>query len=510
MPSVFKHILGRAHRACLALLLAVAVPAAAAPDLIDKTLREKLRAFDTALGTLPEPGIQARTLIDQAGLADITHLQQGAIQTAAVQTFATEDRDMVDARPMDARLALGLIAQIYGAKDNLDILNAQVDPEFKALVINSGDATLSDIFQLLEQHRLQVDRGQGRNLLKVPVIIWGKGSLRIGPGESLTFLRDSGAFLANFGRLEIDGATVGVEGQANPNAPDFIPFIVNAGGASVKARNSTFTDLGFGNELKFGGFSVARNPLLVRKDEIMIENNTFSNLASVGASMADNVVLRNNRIHNSRGAALVVTHSLGARILGNLITGDAPTNAIRLLQGSSRGVIAGNVILRGSRTGIVVQNDSQSVSVRNNVVWQRDGGGITVSKSTCAVVEHNLIMDNDQKGIEIRTGRNMIVRDNTVIGNNSIGIWVSAQEPGAKTLIDHNLLLGNDAGLATATGETVVMTGNDFTRQFPRFVSGDLSSQGRVIATNLKGETPMILTAGGLQDGPLPDVSCVD
>ena len=502
-----RHKLTSALVGALALVWSVA-SATAAPDQIDQELRNKLRAFDTRLTQdMPAPGIDARTLIHEAGLGDVTGAAAPTRAVIATTPFNTEPRP-IEADLMDVRLALGLIAQIYGGKDNFDLVYAMTSEDTNVLVINSGDVTVADLFQLLGQKGLQADGGNGRNLLRVPVIIWQGARLRMTPGEELILSRSDGAALLNFGALDIDGGTIRSEGEASTGAPDYIPVVVNAGGASVKVRNAHFQGLGFGSEAKFSGFSVVRNPLLVRKDEILIENSTFDDVMSLSVSMADNAVIRNNRIHDARGASIVVTHSLNARIAGNLITGAAPTNAIRVLQGSAGAMVAGNVIMDGEFAGIAVRNDSHRITIRDNVVWNRGGGGISVSNITCGLIQKNLVIDNRQKGIEVRTGRQMTVRDNLIIGNKSAGIWVSAQDSGVPTLIVDNLLMGNSSGLASATGERLAIQGNDFTRQFPRFVAGDLTAQARLIANDLTGSTPLVLTAGGADTGPLPDVSC--
>ena len=508
-PERVTYLLKQAVLACFALSV-LALPARAEPDLADATLRDKLRAFDQSLTELPTGFVTARQMIAEAGLAELTGMAANAAPPppvgAALATLA-EEPDVLVTKAMDLRLALALVSQIYGERNNQTVINVQRREDLNALVIESGSVTLDDIFQQLEVHGFQ---SASDRVLRAPVILWGDARLTLGPGDVLEMSRTDGAFVMNFGRLVIDGATVRAVGDESPASQQYRPFLTNGGGASVLVRNAIFEDLGFGTEIKFSGFAIARNPLLVRKDEVIVENSTFLNIASLSVSMADNAVIRNNRLHDSRDASIMVTHSLDARITGNLITGDAPTNAIRLLQGSSRGLIAGNVILGGDRTGIVVRNDSQRAVVRNNVVWKRSGGGITISQSTCGVIHDNVVIDNRQKGIEVRSAQSIVVRNNTIIGNKSAGVWVSAQDAGEATLIENNTLLGNGSGLASATGERLVIAGNDFTRQFPRFVDGDLARQTRVIADDLTGEVPIILTAGGRVDGPLPTVECSD
>ncbi|WP_181389353.1 right-handed parallel beta-helix repeat-containing protein [Pseudoprimorskyibacter insulae] len=504
-----KHIAKQALGACFSMVFC-AIPAMSGAATIQEVedLRSALRGFAATVGDTQDTRVQADALIGASGLTGIVDLQTIARPTGQIAAAAPQRGGMVDARPMDVRFALGLIAQIYGAKDNLDIIEAQANPSGEALVINRGTVTLAEIFRQLDRTGLQSAADSADGVLRVPVIIWAEGAIELGPQDRVIMSREHGAFLANFGRMTANGTEFTTVGGMNPKNTDFIPFVVNAGGASVELRNSVVDGLGFGSEGKFGGFSLVRNPLMVKRDRNVLENNTFRNLVSVTTSMADGVVIRNNRISDSRGPSLVVTHSIETRLLGNLISGNAPTNGIRLLQGSARGIIAGNIILEGDRAGIVVQNDSNNVIIRNNIVWARGGGGITISKSRCGLVEANLVMDNRQKGIEVRSTPGVTVRSNRIYGNRSAALWVSDQEKEVITHIEGNDVNANGSGIATAQGEVLALMGNDFTKQFPRFVDGDISPQGRLIASNLDGSVPVVLTAGGVYTGAAQTAGC--
>ncbi len=511
MPDRAAAYLARALCLVLALCALSLAPARLqAQQLIEHELRSRLRDFDRMLTPLPDSSQQADALIAQSGLTEVMPALT-ALPTIAPLPVTTTDLNAlapVRSRIFDIRLALARIAQIYGARDNLDVERAGATRDNLGLVIDSGTVSIADIFELLAQSGMQTDRGAGRNLLRVPVVIWDTATLRMTPGEELALSRPDGAFIVNFGRLHMDGARLSVDGGASLASPDFIPFVANSAGATVRVRNSQFSDLGFGTEEKFSGFSVVRNPLLSRSDEVMVAGNTFTNLSSVSFSLADGAVFQNNRIHNTRSASLTIVQSRNVQILGNLITGDAFTNAIRLFQGSSDAVVEGNVILNGDRAGITARSDSNRLSVRNNVVWKRGGGGISLGGVRCALVEGNAVMDNGQKGVEVRGATGIRVIANVIAGNHSPGIYISAQGPQDVTLIAGNTLIGNGSGIGAATGGRLALEGNDLTRQFPQFVSGDLTSQGRVLATNLRGDDALVLTPAGPEYGVLPPVSC--
>jgi parallel beta-helix repeat protein len=169
------------------------------------------------------------------------------------------------------------------------------------------------------------------------------------------------------------------------------------------------------------------------------------------------------------------------------------TNAIVIEEGSADATVIGNMVLGGKRNGIVVRNDSTGAVVSQNVVWRRLGGGIAMLHSDCGRIAGNLVMRNGQKGIEVRSSQGVDVSGNAVYANHSAGLWVSAQPPGATTRIRDNRLAENGSGMAAAAGERLLLEGNDFSHQFPQFLSGDLAIQSNEVARNLRGKAPMVL-----------------
>jgi parallel beta-helix repeat protein len=146
--------------------------------------------------------------------------------------------------------------------------------------------------------------------------------------------------------------------------------------------------------------------------------------------------------------------------------------------------------------------------VSHNVIWHRDGGGIAVSNSDCEKINGNLVIDNTQKGIEVRDSLESRVEQNTILSNHSAGIWVSGQRKGAQTYLSGNVLAANGSGLAGAIGESIYLEANDFTQQFPQFLSGDLTAQFRSVALDLRGTKPIVLLASDSVKNDPPKTTC--
>lgn len=488
---------GRQRRwlpAALAALALAAGPALAVPDQQSIELGLRLKQLEARLAEPAARDMDVAALIAESGLAPVVTLGTvAAPRSADPAPFAA----VTEVQRMNMRLSLTMLSQAYGAEDNADILAAQSAPETDALVLRKGRVTLDELRRVLQDNRMQRVSPSGPLLLEVPLVIWSGASLHLRPGEVLHISRPAGAFVVNFGHLDVQGATIASAGDANPKSPDFIPFVTSADGGTVQMQGGRVTGLGFGNTLKFAGFSILQSALRGTGRESWVEGSTFEDVKSVVVGAASDVALRGNHFRDMRSRALILSRSRDASVLSNLFSGVMPANAIVVEEGSVGATIAGNVVLGGDRAGIVVRNRSNGARVSHNIVWHRKGGGISLAKSDCGQLFENLIIDNGQKGIEVRSSLGAEVRDNTVLANHNAGIWVSAQAKGAETLLAGNVLAENGSGLAAAVGESIRLEGNDFSGQFPQFLSGDLSPQTAVIAGDLQGATPFVLTAGG-------------
>ncbi len=418
----------------------------------------------------------------------------------------------VTAGRLNMRLALTMLSQSYGDENNGTVLAAQTDPDRAALVLKTGRVRLADLPALLAAAGLPGQPVPGGIELRTPLVIWPGAELILTPGEVLQLSRADGAFVMNFGSLTVEGATIRATPTPHPVVRSFRPFVTTADAGGLTLRGAQMQGLGFGETLKFSGVSVLRSLLRPATRPARIEDTLIEDVLSVGISGDAGVLVRGNRFRDMRGAALTVARTPGAQVLGNLFSGRQPTNAIRLEEASRDGLIAGNVILGGRRAGIVVRAGSPRAQVGGNVIWQRNGGGILVSGSVCGRIEGNLVIGNAQKGIEVRDATSTTIRANSVLSNDSAAIWVGDQPPGTLTRIEGNVLAFNGAGLAAASGAGLMLHGNDLTRQFLQFLDGDLVTQVATLNRDMRGATPVVLTAAGVRPpGPAdlaPDPAC--
>ncbi|MEL7131010.1 MAG: right-handed parallel beta-helix repeat-containing protein [Pseudomonadota bacterium] len=459
----------------------------AAPDTLVKSVQEAPRPVDPS----------GAFFAGAAASVPVTPQQPGA--ALGVWADAPDHATPLDAGLTDFRIMLAALAQTYTGKNNQAVINAQGPRGTVAISIRSGEVGLTDL-QAFSASLGHPPRPDGT--LTTPVVIWSDATLRLGPGERLGLARDTGAFLMSMGRLDVNGATIESVGPENPHTPSFTPFVTVMQGGSLDMRGATLRNLGFGQTPKFSGLSVAGSLISRDRGSVHIEDSLFDSLKVVSLVSTQAPKIIGVTFRDARDAALHLMDAPGAEVRRTLFVGHSPTNAIRVDQGSTHVVIERNMFLAGERVAVLVDAGSDHVQVRGNLIWQRAGAGIKFLRTRCGLIEDNLILDNRQKGVEVRRSTGTVVRDNLIAGNRSAGIWVSAQGPAAQTALNDNVLHGNGAGVSAATGAEILMQGNNFAKQFPRLLDGDIARLTRYVAVDLRGDVGLRIRDGQAATGP--------
>lgn len=470
-----------------------AVPAQATPDWQLVELRAQLSDLSDALRE--DTSVREKTVPELMGSIDIPELEGLPVPAPAIPTDATP----IELGWIDKRHALAAVSQIYGGQDNRDVMEAGRAMDNEALEIRAGVLTLDQLRQRLTARHLGRDIATGADVLRIPLVIGRDATLRIGADELLLLGQEDGAFIVNFGRLEVFGGEISADRAHDETAEDFSPFITSVGSGTVHLSGATFKRLGFGYTAKFAGFSIMAHPTMQPDARNTIENSRFDDLVTLALVGVGHVEVRGNRFFDMRRNPLLISRSPNAVIEGNLFSGETPTNAIRVANGSVNSRLVRNVVLEGSRAGLLVSSGSDNAVVSRNVIWRRNGGGVKLFDVTCGLVEMNLILDDKQKGVEIRSSRDALLRDNRIIGNHNAGVWVSANTPDTMTYMVGNLLRENGSGLSAASGGSIALKGNDLSNQFPRFLDGDITYQFRAVIADLHGKNPILLDSGGVR-----------
>ena len=477
--------------------------------LDSKDLRAKLRVIEARATETEADAQNVPALLAELGL-------RGAVQTtakpaigfgpagglfspktASAQTPArsgtVKSTGPVNVSTTNFRLMLATLAQSFSGANNLSLITAQGARGPVALSVRSGTVTLADLqsFSLAEGFAPRID-----GTLTAPVVLWPAATLRLGPGDRLAMARDTGAFLISMGRIEADGALIEAVGPENPHERAFVPFVTVLAGGSITLKNATLRGLGFGRTAKFSGLTVAGNLLMPSDQEVVIEGTLFDQMKAVTISGSSDARIIGNTFQNGRNVGLNLLGTPRAKVRENLFRGTAPTNAIRVDLGSDRVEISDNIFLAGTRVAVLINGASNNVVVRDNVIWRRDGAGIKFLSAKCGRAEGNILIDNQQKGIEVRKSDGTVVMDNLFAGNRSAGVWVSAQSEGARTTVQDNTFVGNGSGLSAATGAEIWIEGNNFKRQLPKLLDGDIASLTTSVVRDLAGSGPLQFVRG--------------
>lgn len=477
--------------------------ATAGPEAFGVGLRAKLRTLEKTVADPALLHLSTRDLIREAGLLSAMDYAPAAANLETLR-FPGGSSEPIRIEVLDARLALAMLAQSHGATDNGKVIDAQASTDLPALVVRGGDAGLADLRLFLRLHDLQPVSDSGPLVLRVPVVTMPGTSLNLWPGEVLHLDRQAGAFLINMGVMRASGAEIAAVGAENAGSPEFAPFVTTTGGGALQMAASHISGLGFGYSPKFSGLSILRNGLMPASDVSFLRDNRISGLVSVAVFGVPGFSAVGNRFSDMRGRSLFLAASPRAELRDNIFHSGIENNAIRVTEGSAGTTVAGNVVLGGHRSGIVVEKSSHRATVTGNIVWKREGGGLKIDHTDCGRIIGNLVIDNRQKGIEVRSSGGTHVSGNRAIANESAGIWVSAQKGETVTFLDGNVMAANGTGLSSATPGQVYLSGNDFSNQFPRFLHGDMARHNRWIAGDLKGAKPVLISnnQGGLAGRP--------
>lgn len=477
----------------LAAALSAATVAFAAPDWDLVDLRTELRALSERVDTDMDLRAQPVAIL----LAPLDWARP-TIRTSPRPALPEPDAPAV-LRWTNKRVGLAALSQIYGGRDIQDVMLSARAGDVGALEIVSGTATLTQLRKALSFRQISRDLGTGATILRVPLVVARGATLQLGPRDRLDLSQQDGAYILNLGRLEIIGAEVFTTVPPDHDRNHFAPFITTAGTGSVRAIDATFRNLGFGNTEKFAGFSILAHPAMRPSQRSVVDGSLFENLVTFAVNGQPHITVRNSTFYAMRRNPVLVSRTGAMEIEGNLFAGPSPTNAVRVSNGSDRVRIVGNALFKGARAGLLITSGSDNVTVARNLIWRRNGGGVSLNTADCARIEDNLILDDRQKGVEVRSSKDVVVHGNRIIGNRTAGVFVSAQQDDMLTRVTGNIIRENGSGLATASGGRIAILGNDLSNQFPRFLDGDITHHFRDIAGDLRGTHGVVLDPRGVE-----------
>ncbi|MCK0096008.1 right-handed parallel beta-helix repeat-containing protein [Yoonia sp. F2084L] len=405
---------------------------------------------------------------------------------------------------IDLRIALVQLAISAGANDQLSVVRAQSSEAPQVIAVQDGQRSLTDIRRWLATQPEARGMMNG-DVLRAPLVVLPGGALVLERGDTLLLSRSDGAFLANFGALFIDGATVAGTPEINPQVPMFAPFVTTAGTGMARVSDAKISALGFGETALFSGFSISNRGLYAAigpsfiRDSVLQDGGDLTLIGTTGA------VVESNLFATTTQSDLALRAAKQSHVSGNLFL----SSGLRITDRSDDTHVAGNVVMAATRAGITVDRASVNTVITGNFVWDSAKAGITVADSDCAFVTRNIAIGNGQKGAIIRASRQSDVVENAFLGNRSTGLFVGDQVSGTDTVVAQNVFVGNRTGLASSSADRLLLAGNDFSQQFPRFLGGDIVRQADQIIGDLQGAQEIEIAAGAVESFRAEPVTCL-
>lgn len=394
---------------------------------------------------------------------------------------------------IDMRIALVQLAVHESANDQLSLIQAQPSDAPQVIAVQAGAVSLAEIHAWLAEQP-DTARFIAGDTLRAPLIVLQGAALTLQPGDTLLLSRSDGAFLANFGELLVDEAKIA--GTAEPNAavPTYAPFVTTVGTGRVTVTESVFADLGFGETALFSGFTVSNGGLYPPIGPSTLQDSMFINVGEVTLMGTKMATLRNNVFSSTTEGGLALRGAQHTQVRGNLFL----QAGLRLTDQSYDNDVSDNILMGSTGAGISVARASANNVVSENFIWDSAKTGISVTDSDCILLTRNISIRNQQKGMVLRASRQNQVLENEFLGNQSTGLFISNQVDGTDTTVSGNVFAGNRTGLGSSAANRLLLSGNDFREQFPRFVDGDITTLAHQIIADLEGTQDIEISAGGV------------
>ena len=414
-----------------------------------------------------------------------------ATVTGLAVPMAGAPADMAKA---DMRVALLKLARPDEDDARTTVLEAQGPRGAEALSLRSGEMNLAQLLAMAER----VFPGSvGAHGLEVPLIIEKAATLVLTDGAVLPLNRAKGAFLANFGRLDIRGGGVVAVGPRNLHAGSFAPFVVTAGQGVMTAHNAHFADLGFGSKMAFAGLSVMVSGFYQNDTPSVLTGSVMRRVGStvfVGATSAE---ISDNRFVNSRRTALILRATTAARIHRNtFVDGDAG-DAIRLAPRTIATDIRTIEIFNPKESGIALLTGSDGTKINDVTIWRPRHHGVRAESAHCLEMNGLNILGSRQEGIVLHGAQGAVLSNSAVIASHRAGLLITDLPDHAVTHVSHTQFALNRIGIETAAPGQIDLRYNNFQDQFPRFLAGDVQFMTPRLLGDLTGKARIVLVGGG-------------
>jgi mannuronan 5-epimerase len=374
------------------------------------------------------------------------------------------------------------------------------------LVIRGGQISLNRLAALAAKQFPEAMHVSGQTVIASwPLFVWADAKLVVGPGDRLVLSGKTSSFIVNQGILTVQSAEVSAEVGAPASLPEFRPFIASVVGGSLHAQASQFIGLGFAGAKGTEGVVVSGAPMIADAQTTIITGNTFRDIGGVVLSRLSGASVKNNRFVGTHIGSLQLQNVADVEIIGNVMADDEGDFAIAVEDASVDVSVEKNLILNGKGRGIAIADGASEVDVVGNLTFANQQDGIAVDQTSCVQISRNTVLANGGNGIRVGRSSNVILAGNRILRNSKAGTLFHAIRKNVVTRLENNVFAENAAGLRGQGSSQIQLIGNDFSKQFPVLVSGDLSTAFKQIITGATLKKPFLITSGSWASAPSTD-----
>ena len=417
-------------------------------------------------------------------------------QIAALYGLKAAPRPQAQAKPVlasqptatvaqgDTQIALTQLSISEGTNNQLRVQQAQHSNK-AAIFVSAGAISLQDLATAAQAQGLAgIAVVDGVVTLSRPLVIWQGATLLIQPGDVLQMQAAGGAFLLNFGKLDLRGATLRSNVAADMPETQYRPFVLTSGAGQIYAEATRFQALGMAELGPFAGVVVSTQGLFASSTPPVLRDNRFEDIGSVALIGTKGAQVTQNAFLASRGGALILAQVANGAALGNTIYQTKAGSGLRVTARSKDMLIAGNLVLAGQGNGVQVDGGSFGITLRGNAMLHNAQTGLAAKTASCLSVQDNAIVANGASGLRLVKTGYVQIADNAVVGNQGSAIAVGAQLAKARLDLIGNLLAQNQIGLSGEALQLVTLRDNDLSAQLPRMFDGEFAQHQAAFLTS--------------------------
>ena len=240
-------------------------------------------------------------------------------------------------------------------------------------------------------------------------------------------------------------------------------------------------------------FAAAEHMLRINNSNLHFEfvDNQLDGLSyewcGVAILNSANGVIRDNYVRRAAAGIHVVAVE-NMTIEGNEVH-DSGFSGIVVEDGSVNVLVKDNIVYDNRDYGIHVGNPygsatSNDITIAGNIVYNNQPSGLVLLEANNCIIEYNEIYSNEANGIEVKSGSHYIKYNN--ITDSSFGIFIYE----GNATVSHNDITHSDYGICIATEDNTISNNNllynnmDGIRLYHSYATG-LSGSNNLITRNV-------------------------